>query len=50
MAAYTVNPHLTLQLNVQNLSNAYYFDKAYASHYVAVAPGRSVLLSANLKF
>jgi catecholate siderophore receptor len=50
MAAYTVNPHLTLQLNVQNLTNAYYFDKAYASHYVAVAPGRSVVLSANLKF
>ena len=49
MASYAVNPHLTLQLNVQNLANRYYFDKAYASHYATVAPGRAAILSANFK-
>ncbi len=49
MASYVLNPHLTLQFNVQNLTNATYFDKAYTSHYVSVAPGRSVVLSANFK-
>jgi len=50
MAAYTVNRHLTLQLNVQNLTNKYYFDKAFASHYASVAPGRAAILNANLAF
>ncbi len=49
MASYVINPNLTLQLNLQNLTNKTYFDKAYASHYVSVAPGRSVVLSANFK-
>jgi catecholate siderophore receptor len=49
MASYVVNPHLTLQLNVQNLTNKYYFNEAYATHYVAVAPGRSAMLTADLR-
>ena len=49
MAAYSVNRRLSLQLNVQNLTDKYYFDKAYASHYASVAPGRSVVLSANFR-
>ncbi|RAO77944.1 TonB-dependent siderophore receptor [Dyella jiangningensis] len=50
MASYQVNPRLTLQLNVQNLTNKYYFDKAYASHYASVAPGRAGILTANFSF
>jgi catecholate siderophore receptor len=47
MVSYQVNKHLSLQLNVQNLTNKYYFDKAYASHYASVAPGRAGILTAN---
>lgn len=50
MASYTVNHNLSLQLNVQNLTDKYYFDKAYAAHYVTVAPGRSAMLSLNFSF
>ncbi|WP_445144550.1 TonB-dependent receptor [Dyella sp. Tek66A03] len=47
MASYQVSKNLTLQLNVQNLTNKYYFDKAYAAHYASVAPGRAAMLTAN---
>lgn len=50
MASYVLNPNVTLQLNVQNLTNKYYFDKAYAAHYANVAPGRVGILSANFRF
>jgi catecholate siderophore receptor len=50
MVSYAVNRHLSLQLNVQNLTNRYYFDKAYAAHYASVAAGRVGLLTANLSF
>ncbi len=50
MASYAVNRNLSLQLNVQNLADKYYFDKAYAAHYVTVAPGRSATLSLNVSF
>jgi catecholate siderophore receptor len=50
MAAYRLNEHVNFQLNVQNAGDKYYFDKAYSSHYVSVAPGRSVTLTANMKF
>lgn len=50
MGSYTVNRNLSLQLNVQNLTDKYYFDKAYAAHYVTVAPGRSATLSLNFNF
>lgn len=49
MASYVVNPHLTLQLNVQNLTDKYYFNEAYTTHYAAVAPGRSAVLTADFK-
>ncbi|HKE48077.1 MAG TPA: TonB-dependent siderophore receptor [Rhodanobacteraceae bacterium] len=50
MAAYKVNDHFSLQLNVQNLTDKLYFDKAYQTHYVSVAPGRSAVLTANFTF
>jgi catecholate siderophore receptor len=50
MASYNVNRDLSLQLNVQNLANKFYFDKLSSPHYAGVAPGRSATLTANLKF
>ncbi|AIF48388.1 TonB-dependent receptor [Dyella japonica] len=50
MVSYAVNARLSLQLNVQNLTNRYYFDKAYAAHYASVAPGRVGMLTANISF
>jgi catecholate siderophore receptor len=50
MAAYEINDHFNLQLNVQNLTDKLYFDKAYQTHYVSVAPGRSAVLTANFRY
>jgi len=50
MLGYAFNPRTSLQLNVQNLTDELYFNKAYASHYAAIAPGRSASLTLNLKF
>ncbi|MED5596590.1 TonB-dependent receptor [Janthinobacterium sp. P210006] len=50
MASYVVNRNVTLQLNIQNLTNKLYFDKVSSPHYAGVAPGRSATLTANMKF
>ena len=50
MAAYKVNDHFNLQLNLSNLTDKLYFDKAYQTHYVSVAPGRSAVLTANFRY
>jgi catecholate siderophore receptor len=50
MASYAVNQDITLQLNLQNLTDKLYFDKVSSPHYAGVAPGRSAMLTANLKF
>jgi catecholate siderophore receptor len=50
MAAYKVSDHLDLQLNIQNVGDKLYYDKAYQTHYVSVAPGRSAVLTANFRF
>lgn len=50
MASYQLNRNVSLQLNVQNLTNKYYFDKAFTAHYANVAPGRVGIVSANFKF
>ena len=50
MAGYKINDHFSLQLNVQNLTDKLYFDKAYQTHYVSVAPGRSAVLTANFRY
>ncbi|MFC5476427.1 TonB-dependent receptor [Paraherbaspirillum soli] len=50
MASYVLNRHVTLQLNVQNLTNKLYYDQGYAAHYAHQAPARSAVLSANLVF
>ncbi|MFA5664806.1 TonB-dependent receptor [Castellaniella sp.] len=50
MASYQVNKMIDIQLNVNNLFNKTYYDKAYASHYATVAAGRSVIGTVNLHF
>jgi len=49
LAAYDVNRHLTLRLNGDNLGNTRYVDRTSGGHYIP-GPGRSLLLSANVKF
>jgi catecholate siderophore receptor len=50
MAAYKFNKHLSAQLNVLNLANKKYYDKAYPAHYASIAPGRSAILNLNLSY
>jgi catecholate siderophore receptor len=51
MASYALNKDISLQLNLQNLTDKLYFDKVSSPHYAGVAPGRSALtLTANFKF
>ncbi|WP_371233339.1 TonB-dependent receptor [Pseudomonas sp. QE6] len=50
MAAYKLSKNVDFQLNVQNVFDKKYFDKAYASHYATQAAGRTVLLSTNFHF
>jgi catecholate siderophore receptor len=50
MASYAIQDNISLQLNVQNLTDKTYFTKAYASHYASIAPGRSATLALNVKF
>ena len=50
MASYQIDSRWGVQLNIFNLFNKTYFDKAYPAHYANVAPGRSALLSVNMKY
>jgi catecholate siderophore receptor len=50
MASHALNQQVTLQLNLQNLSDKLYFDRVSSPHYAGVAPGRSATLTANFKF
>ncbi|MBV8156352.1 MAG: TonB-dependent receptor, partial [Dyella sp.] len=47
-----VSPHVTLKLYAQNIFNKTYYDSLYqsAQPFIVVAPGRSLTLSANVKF
>jgi catecholate siderophore receptor len=50
MASYEVAKNVNLRLNIQNLTDKTYYDRAYATHMVSVAPGRQATLTVNLKF
>ena len=50
MASYAFGERYSLQLNIQNLTDKLYFNKAYASHYAGIAPGRSATLAFNVSF
>jgi catecholate siderophore receptor len=49
-AEYEINKNVSLQLNVQNLADKRYFDRAFTTHMVSVAPGRLVTVTANFKY
>ncbi|WLH80162.1 MULTISPECIES: TonB-dependent receptor [unclassified Pseudomonas] len=50
MASYKLTKNVDLQLNVQNLTDKTYYDKAYGSHFANQAAGRTALLSTNFHF
>jgi len=50
MASYALNKNVALRLNIQNLTDKIYYDKALGGHYAHMGPGRSVMLSANLRY
>ena len=49
MASYKLSKHVDLQLNVQNLTDEVYYDKAY-THFANQAAGRTALLSTSVHF
>ncbi len=50
MAAYTINKNLSLQLNVQNLTDEKYWDQAYSNHYAHQAAAAQGVLTLNYRF
>ncbi|MBF8731595.1 TonB-dependent siderophore receptor [Pseudomonas guariconensis] len=50
MASYKLTKNVDLQLNVQNLTNEVYYDKAYGNHYANQAAGRTALLTTAFHF
>lgn len=48
MAKYQVNSKVSVQLNIYNLTNQFYYDQVYSSHIVPGA-GRYALLTTNIK-
>jgi catecholate siderophore receptor len=49
MASYPVHRHLTLQLNLNNIGDTKYADKAYDRHFMPGA-GRQILFSPVFSF
>lgn len=49
MAKYSLAANLTLQLNVSNLTDKYYFDQLHPFH-VVPGPGRTALLSMQMRY
>jgi len=50
MAAYEIDPRMTLQLNIQNLTDERYYNQTYTRHFATVAPGRLSFLTLDMKF
>jgi catecholate siderophore receptor len=49
-ASYQITDRIGLQVNVNNLTNKRYFDKAYAAHYANQAAGRTAIATLNLRY
>ncbi|PZU09217.1 TonB-dependent siderophore receptor [Sphingomonas sp.] len=49
-ASYQINERIGLQLNVNNLTDKRYYDRAYQAHYANQAAGRTVLGTLNLRY
>ncbi len=49
-ASFKINDAVQIQANVQNVFNKLYYDKAYTVHYASQAPGRTAILTLNVKY
>ncbi|MCF9033440.1 TonB-dependent receptor [Acinetobacter nectaris] len=50
MARYIINQNLDVQLNVNNVTDKRYFNKAFAAHFASEAEGRNAVLTLNFKY
>ena len=50
MASYKLSKNVDLQLNVQNLTDKTYYDKAFSTHFANQAAGRTALLTTSFHF
>ena len=48
--AYQLTDHIGLSVNAQNLTDKVYFTEAYSTHYAAIAPGRTVFGTVEVRF
>ncbi len=49
MASHAINEHVSLQANVYNLANRYYYDELHPAH-IVLGPGRSALIGLKFHF
>jgi catecholate siderophore receptor len=49
MAKHPLNEHIDLQLNVNNLTNRYYYDQLHPAH-IVLGAGRSAMIGIKFKF
>lgn len=49
-ASYSLTDAINLQVNVNNVFNKRYYDKAYAAHYANQAAGRTAIATLNIKY
>lgn len=49
-AAINLTDAIQFQVNVLNVANKRYYDKAFASHYASQAPGRTAIATLNIKY
>ena len=49
MASHPINEHISIQANVYNIANRYYYDELHPGH-IVLGPGRSALIGFKFKF
>lgn len=50
MASYKLDKNLSLQLNLQNLTNERYYNATYTNHFALIAPGRLAFVTLNFNY
>ena len=50
MANYRIDKNLSLQLNLQNLTNERYYNATYTNHFAMIAPGRLAFVTLNFNY
>jgi catecholate siderophore receptor len=49
MASHPINEHFSIQGNIYNIANRYYYDELHPAH-IVLGPGRSALVGINFRF